>query len=643
VQLTDDDFRTLESCYISREIAEKAGLVRVDSLEGRDRVGRKGPGNYAGILYPYRDPLSGQVVAERLRLDSPPVDAATGKPAQKYVNAPGQRNHFYCPLAERAWFGDRTIPILIVEGEKKGLASHRAAVEAGNGTTGAAFFALAFAGVYSFRGVIGITTDRDGLRIPLKGIIPDLDKIQWKGRKVWIAYDFNVRTNDMVRAARATLARELEHRGAQVWFVELPDMAGVNGPDDYLAQAGLKAFLNLLEHAYRWDWRNSLIKSDKGKILPLTANALTALREAPEWHGVVGFNRFALRAEALRPPPWNGGERGSWSDESDLLTTEWMERHGICISDSRISKAVLTVAHENDFHPVHEYLGKLVWDKVDRVSDWLTPYCGVDPSDYTRAVGVCWLISAVARIFEPGCKADHALVLEGPQGLGKSTVFQILGGEFYSDDIADLGTKDAALGTTGAWIIELAELAAMGRTEIEKIKSFISRTTDRFRPPYGRHLIEVSRACVFAGSVNLNRYLKDETGGRRFWPVVCGNVLNLAALRRDRDQLWAEAVVRYNQKQRWWLDQMSLIQAASLEQEDRYQSDPWESLIERWLLGHDECTTADVLIQAVQKVSGQWTRADEIRVGLILGRLGWAVAGRAVGTRKRIYREKTQA
>jgi predicted P-loop ATPase len=213
---------------------------------------------------------------------------------------------------------------------------------------------------------------------------------------------------------------------------------------------------------------------------------------------------------------------------------------------------------------VRQYLDGLVWDRVPRLDHFAHRYLGVrlDPddqtykartSDFQRAACACWFISAVARIYQPGCKVDHVLILKGPQGGLKSTVFATLGGEFFSDDIADLGSKDASLGATGAWIIELAELAAMARPEIEKIKSFISRSKDRFRPPYGKHNIEVPRQCIFGGSVNTDHFLRDDTGNRRFWPIECGEI-DIEGLRRDRDQFWAEAVVRFRKGEKWWLE-----------------------------------------------------------------------------------------
>jgi predicted P-loop ATPase len=628
MNLRNADYDALERCYISRALADAAGLYRVDSLGGRDRVGRKGAGNYEGIVFPCSDPFTGAVVGERLRLDYPPINQGTGKPDHKYLCPPGQRNHIYAPLEEVAWLTDVSMPVLISEGEKKYLAAHRAAKEGAallNGASGKPLYAtITFSGVWNWRGTVGITGDAKGQRVPVKGPIADLGKLPWSGRRVVICYDSNADFKDQVRAARSALARHLEAAGAEVFFIDLPAGPGINGVDDYLAQAGLTSFLDLWKQATRFDWHDELVRSDKGKILPTFSNALTALRLAPDWKGVLGYNEFALRAETRQPPPWNGSI-GPWGDHEDSLLIEWMEHQGIRITDAHATRAALTVAREHPFHPVREYLDGLQWDGIVRIDDWLVLFLGAEPTDYVRAVGACWLLSAVARVYQAGVKADCALILEGGQGKGKSTALDILGGEFYSDDIAELGSKDASLGAAGVWIVELAELEAMGRADVSKVKSFLSRRVDRFRPPYGRHYIWVPRQCIFAGSVNLNCYLKDETGGRRFWPVKCGNKLNLDALRRDRDQLWAEAVVRYRKGEPWWLDDDKLVAAAAEEQEERYQNDPWESLVWAWVRNQPDVTTASVLTNAIQKQAGQWTRTDEMRVGMILRRLGWEV------------------
>src|SRR5581483_7104435 len=187
-------------------------------------------------------------------------------------------------------------------------------------------------------------------------------------------------------------------------------------------------------------------------------------------------------------------------------------------------QAVQTAARDRPIHPVKAYLHALLWDGVQRVDTWLSAYLGAEDTEYARAVGSRWLISAVARIYRPGVKADCCLILEGPQGIKKSTALRTLAGEYFTDELADLGSKDAALQIRGVWIVEISELDSLARSEIASIKAFMSRTADRFRPPFGKRVVECPRQCVFAGTVNHTEYLRDETGARRFWPVLCGTI-----------------------------------------------------------------------------------------------------------------------
>jgi predicted P-loop ATPase len=298
------------------------------------------------------------------------------------------------------------------------------------------------------------------------------------------------------------------------------------------------------------------------------------------------------------------------------------------------------------------------WDGTKRIDGWLTLYLGADPSDYTRAVGEKWLIGAVARIYKPGCKNDTCLILEGDQGTLKSTALRTLTDPWFTDDIAELGTKDSALQLRGVWLIELSELASMHPSEISRTKAFMSRSIDRFRPPFGRRPIEAPRECFFAGTVNHSAYLRDETGGRRFWPVRCG-VINIAELRRDRDQLWAEAVQQYRAGENWWLDEKHLVEAATEEQKQRYEGDPWEELIQEWLKDPkptsdssgkplpqlsstcDSVTITDILIHCIGKRPDAWIQADKLRVGRCLRAQGWESYQQRNGEdRERRYRRK---
>jgi predicted P-loop ATPase len=228
----------------------------------------------------------------------------------------------------------------------------------------------------------------------------------------------------------------------------------------------------------------------------------------------------------------------------------------------------------------------------------------------------------VARIYQPGAKVDCCLILEGEQGTLKSTALRTIGGDFFTDDIADLGSKDAAMQTRGVWLIEIAELDSMTRSEVGRIKAFMSRATDRFRPPYGKRLVESPRQCIFAGSVNHNTYLRDETGGRRFWPVACSKI-DINSLSRDRDQLLAEAVFRYRAGSVWWLDSKELNQDAAQQQSARYDPDPWQEIIQPWLKGREDVSVTQVLTMCIGKRNDQLMQADQNRVARCLRAVQW--------------------
>ena len=240
------------------------------------------------------------------------------------------------------------------------------------------------------------------------------------------------------------------------------------------------------------------------------------------------------------------------------------------------------------------------------------------------------------------------LILEGPQGARKSTALKVLAGEdWFTDELPDLGSKDAAIHMQGVWIVEIAELDAIGRAEVSRIKAFLTRTTDRFRPPYGRYTVEVPRQCVFAGTVNPDTYLRDETGNRRFWPLRCGTI-DIPALARDREQLWAEAVHRFREGAIWWIDNPALLTEAREAQDSRYQSDAWDDLIEHWLtheirtVSHGyldysnkrtesikrsepltDVSVGEILQEVIGLEPGKWTRTDQTRVANYLKANGW--------------------
>jgi predicted P-loop ATPase len=389
------------------------------------------------------------------------------------------------------------------------------------------------------------------------------------------------------------------------------------------------------------DWHGGLLRTGRGEVRPILANAIHALRRAPEWDGVLWYDDFATTTVARNRPPWvaplEDWSPTPWSDRCDFLTTEWLQRQGIMVPAAIAGQAVETVARDRTFHPVREYLDGLVWDGTPRLDRWLVNYLGATDTPYITAVGPRWMISAVARVRIPGCQADSALILEGPQGIRKSSALAILAGPWFTDGLSEIGSKDSALETRGVWIIELAELDSLSRAEVSTVKAYITRRNDRFRPPYGKRLVDLPRQCVFAGSVNPEGgYLKDATGARRFWPVECG-AIDIDGLKRDRDQLWAEAYFRFRQGEPWWLGVKDQAMATQ-EQSDRYQGDAWESQIRLWLdneLGLDrgpshrrnkpidDVSVSEVLQGALGLPLDRWTQADQNRVVRCLINMGF--------------------
>ena len=424
---------------------------------------------------------------------------------------------------------------------------------------------------------------------------------------------------------------------------------------------------DLSHRAIRPAWSHKLRLDLAGQPERNEANVITALSCDEAFAGAIVFDAFRQEIVVTRALPWDASGESAprpWTDSDDVRAAEWLQRRELNVTPMTVSRSVGAVAREITVHPVRDHLGALAWDGVPRIETWACRYLGAEDTAFNRSVGALWLISAVARIFRPGVKADHMLVLEGPQGARKSTALKILAGEdWFTDELPDLGSKDAAMHMQGVWIIEIAELDAIGKAEVSRIKAFLTRTTDRFRPPYGRYTIEVPRQCVFAGTVNPDTYLRDETGNRRFWPVRCGTI-DIDALARDRDQLWAEAVARFRAGVIWWLDTPELIAAARAEQEQRYQADAWDALIARWLTherrrvpdepgafgawrDHEvprpaplkDISVGEVLEQAVGVEPGRWGRAEQMRVTAYLKAHGWERYQGRVGERRDALRE----
>jgi putative DNA primase/helicase len=334
------------------------------------------------------------------------------------------------------------------------------------------------------------------------------------------------------------------------------------------------------------EWKSRLAKKRSGEPYGDERNVMMALEEAPEFVGMLQYDAFADQIRVCRDPPWfkgaaNEWKNRTWSDGDRIELQAWLQTEGLPVNKAAVVQdSVIAVAQRNQFHPVREYLNGIrsKWDGQYRIETWLLAYLGgTDDVRYLKEIGPKFLIGAVARAMDPGCQMDTMLVLEGAQGLGKSTAVRALFNGWTSDVAHDMGNKDAAILIQGIWGAELSELTALARSQVEAVKAFISRRVDRYRPPYGRNAIDRPRQTVFIATTNECEYLQDTTGGRRFWPVDCEKI-DIDAIARDRDQLWAEAVSRYLRGEHWHLDRPAEA-LAFREQNHRRRVSPLETAV----------------------------------------------------------------
>lgn len=622
--------------HSAKEASKMFGGTKADWEAGRL------PAWHVGAYLPFhRDPVLQRAKPRRpfeRRKDDGSIELAKYKqPARSGVHV------FYGHrLRTTDALSDTSVPLWITEGEKKCMAAESAGL-----------CCLALFGVSQWHVAKS------------KMLHPELDDITLEGRTVYLAFDRDAVTNHQVRQQELELGRVLEKKGARVRVVRFPEDAPKL--DDFLATHERTELAELIADAEKhgqlppdttapdenWQAVFEELRLDFKTGLPARDpdNIARILMLHPLWKGTLGHDVRTGQQIILREPPFFDIVRaaGTWAnrvprelvDEDAVRISDWLIRQPclgwksqptVAMMDAALKIACRAVACD----PVMDYLDSLKWDGTARLDAMAPTYFGAPDTDYARAVMSKWMLSAVARAVRPGCQADHVLILEGNQGAAKGSALRLLAGDaHFSDSMPhDLASKDAKEHLCGPWIVELGELSGLRRTEVEAVKAFITCRVDRFRPAYGHRTKVHERRCVFAGTTNEAEYLRDPSGNRRFWPVQCTHV-DLEALKRDRDQLWAEAYARVQRGEPWHITDEVLLEAVEAEQQARREVDPWHEPIQHFIRGKRAVTVMELLDHLGEEVSGgygspgsktrklQFDQRAANRVARLLRELGW--------------------
>ena len=338
------------------------------------------------------------------------------------------------------------------------------------------------------------------------------------------------------------------------------------------------------------DWTSQLHLSKSGAVEQTVENLRLILEHDPNLSGKFAMNQFTERIVLIGNAPWRNCDdkrNGSaWNDADDAALRCYIEETYGIYNKAKVDDALMVTVQANGFHPIRNYLEALKWDGTKRAEALFVDNLGAEDSLYTREVTRKWLLAAVTRVYRPGCKFDNMVVLVGDQGIGKSYLGGLLGRGWFSDTFGTVTGKEAYEQLKGAWIIEMGELSALKKAEVESVKLFISKQEDNYRAAYGHHTKVNKRQCVFYGTTNDDTFLRDRTGNRRFWPIQCGvnkkSMYVFDLLAEDIDQIWAEAVTWFKAGEGLFLSRNA--NKAAAEVQDRYMAaDPRVGVIEQFL------------------------------------------------------------
>lgn len=353
----------------------------------------------------------------------------------------------------------------------------------------------------------------------------------------------------------------------------------------------------------------------KGEVRPNLNNAISLIEHSPDLKGTIWFDEFLCRIMTGSPPR-------EWRDVDDLNLTLYMQRNaGVPnMAPETVSKAALTVAHRATRNCVKDFLNNLAWDGVPRIDHFFADHFGAKCTEYVLAASRNFWIAMCARIYQPGCKFDNIIVLEGKQGVRKSSAMSIVGGKWYMEQKEDVMSKDFFQTLEGIWLVEIGEMDSFSRADVQRVKLVASAPHDRYRASYGRHAETHPRQCVFVCTTNKDDWGKDDTGARRFWPIACNGIIDVEAISAARSQLFAESVFKYKAGATWW--EMPEIETLE-EQRQRYDSDIWQESVESYVKSKAYITVNEILIDHLRFQEKDCTKREQMRVTTCLRSLGW--------------------
>jgi len=388
-------------------------------------------------------------------------------------------------------------------------------------------------------------------------------------------------------------------------------------------------------------WEDQLQLNKHGAVKASLYNCLTIIRMHKGLHNRLAFCELTQTTHIMRPLPWMAeqpipkyGKR--WDDLDTLKLCEWLAMNYGEFPKTLVDDTVHTVALDHSWHPIRDFLNSLNWDGEPRLDRWLVSTGGAEDCSYVRNASAKTMIGAVARVYEPGCKLDTVLVLEGSQGTRKTTTIRALAMEdqWFQESIGDIDSKDAVLQMSGSWLVAFDELTAYGRSSQEKLKQFFSAQSDKIRPPYGRSVRLYPRQTAYFATTNRDEYLNDPTGSRRFWPVKLRKKIDFDWVVENRVQLWAEAVARYKAGERWYMDGDEEVSSAEEAQSLRQDVDVWDNSVSAMLqkrLAQDSegfVTAEEIFAVALSTPINAVSKREHRRLVSILTRHGWAPSAR---------------